>query len=405
MTRIIALIFLMSIICNQFPKWLSALVACSAIFAFGLASRQLATQQSAASHSQVERTKITCNDGSNRLQRIWSRLGLKERAALGGIAVVASLLIENFVIWIVSATYQPGIVGSPEPLQDNGRIVLERLAMKVFHVDAPGMAKGVLQQLRDGLNVQWALVSSFGAALVCLELQLGQTSKRTLHGIAFHALITLASARLIRTVSFVLTVLPSQVPNCYARRFPPPPDEWREWLMVGFLPATKGGCNDLILSGHATITSVLACAFTSAASNTSFSIAVWTLIALDYSIEAYQGLHYSVDMWLGCIVTCLLWHLTKPLEIVDEPEQIQNDNTKKGDAIRQSPLDATIVGMYALPAILVFVFLTVVPKAFVNYFLVGFTVGAGVLFARCGFTSFLQHVLLCELCLGLGAYL
>ena len=41
MTRIIAFSFLMSIVCNQFPRWLSALVACLTIFAFGLASRQL----------------------------------------------------------------------------------------------------------------------------------------------------------------------------------------------------------------------------------------------------------------------------------------------------------------------------------------------------------------------------
>lgn len=417
MTRIIAFSFLMSIMCNQFPKWMSKFVACSAVFAFGLASRQLAPQQSITASTSKKNehcTKMTsCNDGSaNSLQRIWSRLGLKERAALGGIAILAALLIENFIIWVVSATYQPGIDGSPEPLQDNGRIVLERLAMKLFNVQAPWMAKKALQTLRDGLNVQWALVSSFGASLVCLELQLGQKTSqrtRTLAGLAFHGTMTLATARLIRTISFALTVLPSQVSNCYASHFPPPPEEWGAWLMIGFLPNTRGGCNDLILSGHATITSTLACAFTSAASNTSFSIAVWTLIALDYSIESYQGLHYSVDMWLGCIVTCLIWQLTKSLEIGNEREQkiMQNDNSKRGvTAIRQqSPLDATIVGMYALPAILTFVVLTVVPEAMINYFLVGFSVFAGVYLARYGFTSLLQHVLLCELCLGLGAYL
>eukprot|EP00579_Thalassiosira_antarctica_P012675 CAMPEP_0201921660 /NCGR_PEP_ID=MMETSP0903-20130614/9922_1 /ASSEMBLY_ACC=CAM_ASM_000552 /TAXON_ID=420261 /ORGANISM="Thalassiosira antarctica, Strain CCMP982" /LENGTH=531 /DNA_ID=CAMNT_0048458657 /DNA_START=121 /DNA_END=1716 /DNA_ORIENTATION=+ len=408
MTRIIAFSFLLSIICNQFPKWLSAFVACCAVFAFGLASRQLVSQQSQSTviHSQLEHT--THNDDSNVFQRTWSRLSLKERAALGGIAVVASLLIENFIIWVVSATYQPGIDGSPESLQDNGRIVLEKLVTKIFNVNAPRMAANALQKLRDSLNVQWSLVSSFGASLVCLELQLGKKSQRTLPGLAFHAVMTLALARVIRTISFFLTVLPSQVPNCYARHFPPPPEEWTEWLMIGFLPNSRGGCNDLILSGHATITSTLGCAFTSAASNTSFSIAVWTLIALDYSIEVYQGLHYSVDMWLGCIVTCLLWQLTKPLEIGGDREQQnqnQNGNTTKGSTVRPPPLNATIVGIYALPAILAFVVLTVVPEAYVNYFLLGFSLWVGVIFARFGFTNFLQHVLLCELCFGLGAYL
>jgi hypothetical protein len=43
--RIIAAGFLMSIICNQFPKWLSSFVAASAVFAFGLASRQFVPMQ------------------------------------------------------------------------------------------------------------------------------------------------------------------------------------------------------------------------------------------------------------------------------------------------------------------------------------------------------------------------
>jgi hypothetical protein len=406
-TRIIALSFFMSIVCNQFPRWLSAIVACFAIFAFGLASRQLQIQPTVSS-SQKEHNK--CANEPKDVQRIWARLGLKERAALAGIGLVISMLIENFLIWVVSATYQPGMDGTSTPLQDNGRIVLEKLAMKLFHVKAPWMAKRSLQKLRNGLNVQWALVSAFGASLVCLELQLGQRNQRSLGGLTFRALSTLATARIIRTISFALTVLPSQVPNCYASHFPVPPENWAEWLMVGFLPNTRGGCNDLILSGHATVTSTIACAFTSVASNTSFSIAVWTLVALDYSIEAYEGLHYSVDMWLGCIVTCLLWHLLKSFEFggVHREQRQQHDegsDKRVSKKANQSPLDATILGMYALPATLAFLVLTVVPVALVNYFLVGYSIWAGVVFARCGFTIYVQHILICELCFGLGAYL
>lgn len=409
MTRIIACAFLMSIACNQLPKWLSALVACCAVFAFGLAARQLTPPQQ---RHRSNTTSAAAPSERTKADSWYRRLGLKEKAVLASIALVASLLIENFVIWVVSATYRPGIDGTPEPLQDNGRIVLENLAMRIFDVDAAWKAKRPLQNLRDGLNIQWALVSSLGASMVCLELRLGQTSSaagRTLAGLALHALVTLASARLIRTISFVLTVLPSQVANCYARHFPPPPDAWGEWIMVGFLPSARGGCNDLILSGHATVTSTIGCAFTSAASDTSFSVAVWTLIALDYSIESYQGLHYSVDMWLGCVVTCLLWQLTKPVEFGGEHGRImQNDENGKTEAAvapPPPPLDGMTVAMYALPAALSFLILTVVPEAVVNYFLVGYSVWVGVIFARSGFTIFLQHVLLCELCFGLGVYL
>ncbi len=59
-------------------------------------------------------------------------------------------------------------------------------------------------------------------------------------------------ARSIRTVAFMLTVLPSQRPGCYSRRFPPVPDTWREFLVIGFgRLRSSGGCNDLIISGAA----------------------------------------------------------------------------------------------------------------------------------------------------------
>jgi len=425
-TRIIALTFLLSIICNQFPKWLSKLVACIAVFVFGLSSRQLSSSSTSHTNTTTQTDQASATDNSsnysntttiaNRLQRVYAKLGLKERAVLGAIFLVTSLLIENFIIWVVSATYQPGINGDFTPLQDNGRLIFESIAMKIYNVKAPWQARRYLQRLRDGLNVQWALVSSLGSSLVCLELQLGHTSsttpsqrrqQRTLAGVAFHALTTLASARIIRTISFALTVLPSQVSNCYASHFPLPPEEWREWLMVGFLPNTRGGCNDLILSGHATVTSTIACAFTSVAANTKFSVAVWTLVALDYAIESYQGLHYSVDMWLGCIVTCLLWQLTKSCEfgsgVYEMEEQRRSGKHKESKAA--SPLDAKVVSMYALPAVIAFMVLTVVPEAYINYFLVGYSAWAGIILARQGFTNFLQHVLLCELCFGLGAYL
>ena len=59
-------------------------------------------------------------------------------------------------------------------------------------------------------------------------------------------------ARSIRTVAFMLTVLPSQRPGCYSRRFPPVPGTWQEFLVIGFgRLRSSGGCNDLIISGAA----------------------------------------------------------------------------------------------------------------------------------------------------------
>ncbi len=54
--------------------------------------------------------------------------------------------------------------------------------------------------------------------------------------------------RTIRTIAFMLTVLPSPRPGCYSRRFPPVPDTWGEYLRIGFGELRgRGGCNDLII--------------------------------------------------------------------------------------------------------------------------------------------------------------
>ena len=416
--RIIAASFFISIVCNQFPKAFSAFVAAGTVFAFGLASRQLVTQDDNAPDSQHDSMQKSASSSSSSdrpateydevhfLRKLWSGATIKERAAMGTLATTASLILENFLIWVVSATYQPGIDGTPDPLQDNGRILLESLAMKLLNVGEPSLAKRPLQSLRDALNVQWALVSALGASFVCLELRSGRTHTRTLAGLALRALVTIACARLVRTVAFVLTVLPSQVPDCYRRHFPvPPPNEWKEWLGVGFSPNSRGGCNDLILSGHATVTSALGCAVTSVASNDSFSTAVWTLMAVDYAIECYQGLHYSVDMWLGCIVTCLLWQLTKPLEVEGERERSQNEIRRNERRGAQAPMDAKVVASYALPAFLGFAVLTLVPESIANYFLLGFAFWAGGILWKWGFTNYVQHILLCLLYATLGVYL
>ena len=55
-------------------------------------------------------------------------------------------------------------------------------------------------------------------------------------------------SRVIRTIAFMLTVLPSPRSDCYSRRFPPVPDTWREYLKIGFTQMRgMGGCNDLII--------------------------------------------------------------------------------------------------------------------------------------------------------------
>ena len=419
--RVIATSFLVAIVCNFLPRWGSSLCACGAILAFGLASRVAQQKQHGVGNGVTDNTSNNVHQQQtgqfpkqNSAQQTWAKLTLQQRAALSTLFVVLSLLLENFLIWVVSATYPPGIYGEPAPLQDNGRIVLEYVVETVFDVDtsSSSLVRRRMQLIRNGLNVQWAIVTGLAASFVCLELNIGKATsargkdyRRSLAGLALRALTTLALARLIRTISFVLTVLPSQVPGCYRRHFPLPPESWREWLLVGFLPNSRGGCNDLILSGHATVLTTLGCGCTSVAGNNRFSVALWTLVGVDFAIESYQGLHYSVDMWLGCVVTCLLWQLTSDLEVPGDLEKRKLMENHIEMTNENVPLDRKVVGMYALPAILGFIVLTYVPEAIVNYFLVSYAVWAAVILVKWGFTNFSQHILLCLLCVTLGSYL
>ena len=57
---------------------------------------------------------------------------------------------------------------------------------------------------------------------------------------------TIAWAHTLRTIAFMVTVLPNPQPNCYARNFPPVPPTWREFVAYGFSAKRGSGCNDLV---------------------------------------------------------------------------------------------------------------------------------------------------------------
>ena len=84
--------------------------------------------------------------------------------------------------------------------------------------------------------------------------------------------------------------------------------------MVGMTPQSHGGCNDLIVSGHATVTATMACVSVSLANDSLFTVAVAWLLGMDYLVEVYEGFHYSVDMWMGAVLCSLLWRVWKPIE-------------------------------------------------------------------------------------------
>jgi PAP2 superfamily C-terminal len=313
-----------------------------------------------------------------------------------------------------------------------------------------GLSKVEVVGLRRLWNTQWVLVACMGAALFCVQVQQnrpqpnkqqmrrsgsGGGGRRTLFGVATRAVTTVAVARTVRTVSFVLTVLPSQVHNCYAQRFPPLDPQLRNdtvaWIMVGLQPRSHGGCNDLIISGHAVITSTLACVATSVAGNPLFSAALWTMVVMDYAVEIYEGFHYSVDMWLGLVLVVLLWRVLRPLEggeAASNPslERIDDDdNNNKNDAGSTTPASTSAAGLdlsgavvYLPPALVTYIQLNFLPEATANFIIIGFVLAAAVLYVVFVVRSqqkheqqkqflmhYIQHVVLCLLVLALGVYL
>ncbi|CAF4559357.1 unnamed protein product [Rotaria socialis] len=125
-------------------------------------------------------------------------------------------------------------------------------------------------------------------------------------------------ARALRVCLFSMTILPSPKIHC---NFTQPINPFK--VTVG------GACNDLLYSGHVTIYTVVAISLTILSQNYSsricrygLPILVWLYITQYIICTIFERHHYSIDMFLGLIVTLLLWQC-KPLHI-DLPEVPQN---------------------------------------------------------------------------------
>ena len=360
--RLVPLALFATVVSAQVPGWMSSLVSVCAITAFS-----------------------------------WVPSPLSQSAMpvlVAAVAVASVLLVENFMVWVVSATFLPGQSAqtAPPALQDNGRLVLQ----------SSGLSKADVVSMRRLWNVQWSLVACLGAAFVRRHVYRG-----TLFPLAARACWTLAVARFIRTVSFVLTVLPSQNPQCYRQHYPPPPDDWWEWIAVGLLPASHGGCNDLIISGHATVTSTLACVATHVAEDPVFGVALWVYLVMDYCVEVYEGFHYSVDMWLGMVLVSLIWRVLEPLE-------------QGTMAVKRAPgmisLDTRSAIWFACPSLVTWLQLVVLPESTANATILLYLVGGAYLYlgvalrtqdatTKSWYQQIAQHLFFLLLYMALGIYL
>lgn len=393
--RYIPLTVAATIVGNQLPVLFSAAMAAAGIWIFGLASRPVPDGTPVSLSSSKQRSSSGTLSGPL-------------KTVLAVLVMIATLLAENFFVWVVSATYKPSqqLTTLPIPLQDNGQISLRYLFSEIL-----SLTKRDVVTLRNMINVEWILVSGLGLSLVAIEMQ-GAAMRRNLWSLALRGVLTMAAARFIRTVSFLITVLPSQNQRCYFSHFPnPPPSAWIPWLMVGFTPQVNGGCNDLIISGHATVTSTLACVVTSIVAKPVFTAAIWTFVAMDYMVEVYEGFHYSVDMWLGAVLVNFIWTVLAPLE--DSAVTTTSLQSSSADGLVAAkkfyPLNETTaydMVWYFIPALGSYIQVVgLIPKDFGNYTILSYVAVVVYQISRFGFQQYTQHVLFCLLFLALGLYL
>ena len=379
--RYIPLAVASTIFASQLPVFLSYGMASAGIVLFGLSSRPMEEGDAEKSETQPKEPKM-----SGQL-----------KAILSVFVVIAVLLTENFFIWVVSATYKPAqnVATLPEPLQDNGQI-----ALRYFFNTVLGLNKRNIVAFRNMINVEAILVSGLGLSLVFVEVQ-GPSMGRNLWSMAMRGVLTLAAARSMRTISFLITVVPSQNKMCYFSHFPAPPEDWLSWLKVGLIPQVDGGCNDLIISGHATVTSTIACVVTSVVGKPVFTAAIWMFITMDYFVEIYEGFHYSVDMFLGAMLVNFIWSVLSPLEEADKSEAVAQRKFRN----LQDSTSADVVN-YTLPALATWIQLVgILPHSYGTYSCIVFTAVVVAQVSRYGFQQYSQHCLFCLLFMALGLFL
>ncbi|KAG7341594.1 PAP2 superfamily protein [Nitzschia inconspicua] len=386
----IPLMVVATIVGNQLPVYLSSAMAVVGITIFGLASRPHPQNKASPTTTATRQQQQQQFDMSGPLPTVFATF-----------LMIAVLLTENFFVWVVSATYKPSYEDPnrlPKPLQDNGQITMRYIIHQVLQ-----LSKLDVVRLRNMISVEWILVSGLGLSLVAIEMQ-GAKMKRNLWPMAMRAVLTLAAARFIRTISFLITVLPSQSPRCYFGHFSyPPPTEWSEWILEGMKPQVNGGCNDLIISGHATVTSTLACLVVSIVDKPLFTTALWMFVAMDYMVEVYEGFHYSVDMWLGAVMVNFIWKTLAPIETSQQGVETITAEKQFLALKDATPCD---VMRYAFPALVTYTqVVQIIPQQMGNYTIVVFLCCVILQLIRHGFQQYTQHCLFCLLYMAFGIFL
>jgi len=208
-----------------------------------------------------------------------------------------SLWADNFFVWHVQYIAKESW---EIPLYDYGHDVAHRF-WRYFLKDEE------MQPFRHRIDTQWLVLWLTIADFI----QKPQIRWRKMSRI----FITIGIMRFIRISIYILTIIPSQIPNCQARRFGELPSDWFNWFIRGAFEARRhGGCHDLLVSGHATILTTWAWACTSGAK----SFLLWLFVFMDFMFEIIGQTHYSIDIWVGFLLTSFVWRETNNIPEISE---------------------------------------------------------------------------------------
>lgn len=173
---------------------------------------------------------------------------------------------------------------------DHNRIPLRDLGYEFLRkTNAAKVAFFGYQLSIEALAIYWIIFCFFNGSQGLIVLQ---KSARCL-----------TISRVLRMCVFSLTILPSPKRHC---RFDGPVNPFK--ILVG------GACNDLLYSGHVTVYTVIAISITILAGKYSSKIVryglpifIWFYIIQRIMCTILQRHHYSIDMFVGVIVTALIW--------------------------------------------------------------------------------------------------
>ena len=256
------------------------------------------------------------------------------RATLFLIAVV---VVENFCTWATSASDVRKYEYTP--LQDN----VELLLLKAF----------------DGYPLlRWVVVGSWQIDMHTLLLAFIALCLSPAYdalpysgfGMAARFMDTIAFTHLIRTIAFMITVLPNPQLDCYRRNFPPVPDTAAEYIAIGFGAKRGHGCNDLVISGHGAVYAACALGIATYCGKRGSGWLAWLGVFKLCLQETVDKTHYSVDMFLAVVTTALVWSWRRG--VYDEADERVTWKARRKNSAKD-PVPVWLVGSVVVVLLIV----------------------------------------------------